>query len=150
MFNFIKRWFPLKAESLEDFVSIIKREQCAVVEGQAVKEPKGLGASTSIGRIGHSRYLIELVAVTPSGRRVVYEEFCEDRFGSEWGFADAQDRSKSAIRCLLTAEDRLKKLADLLSPYKVQSFVKGPPGRLDERLLERLHKDAETLGVTPV
>jgi hypothetical protein len=150
MFNFIKRWFPLKAKSLEDFVSIIKREGCAVIEGQAIKEPKGFGASTSIGRIGHSRYFIELIALTPTGRRVAYEEFCEERFGSEWGLADAQDRNKLAIRCLLTAEDRLKKLANLLSPYKVQTFVKGPPGRLNEGFLERLHKDAETLGVTPL
>ena len=150
MLNFVKRWFSIKAKSLDDFASIIKREQCRVVKGQVVKAAVGFQALTAtVGNIGDFKYQIELISTTPTGRKVIFNELCEKTFGSEYGFADAPKRNMAAIKGLLTIENRIDQLKELLSPYIAETYISGPQGKFDETLLEKLHRDAEKLGVKP-
>jgi len=150
MLGFIKRLFPIRAKSLDDFAEIIKREQCRVVEGEGFRSPVGFHARTvAVGKVGHFQYSVELTSETSGGRKIIFREVCEKKFGSDYGFPDAPDRNRAAIKIMLTAEDILNRLREKLFSYSVETYVKGPPGRLDKALLRKLHQDAEKLGVKP-
>ena len=147
MFEFIKSAFPYKAKSVEEFVKLVEREACKAAVVVPCTVAKGAVPTTSIGIIAHFRYVLEFTATTPRSRKVVYKENLFERFGSDSGFGDANERRKAAIKAFLLGEQKVKELQAKLQGVTVD--LMGPNGRpMDDRMYAELHEDAVVCDVS--
>lgn len=146
MFDFIRNFFRYRAKSIEEFVEVIKREGCktAIVEPYLV--PKGCADTASVGFIGAFQYMLEFTATTPRGRKIVCRQRLFERFGSDRGFADAEERRNAAIKLFLLGEQKVKELRAKLPSISIDLI--GPNGPMDDAMYAKLHQDAATCGVS--
>lgn len=146
--RFFKRLFPIKTKSLDEFVEVLKQEGCKSVTAEPVRKTKGGVFTASVGDIGTFEYSLLLQSSTATGRKIVYKEVCQKRFGSSRGLSDAGDRGKAALRLVVTADARLEAIKEKLPD--ITTDIIGPSGRFDEKLYQELHKDAEKHNIKPV
>lgn len=142
MLGFIKRLFPIKVDSFDEFVEILKEENCNFVEAKGVQEEKGSGPRVPrIGRIGDFEYSLALKSETSSGRPVIFEGSLGTRFGSSKGFSDAKERNKKARKVIIAAVINLERIKKKIPG--IQTDVVTPQGKLDKKMYNRLHKQAK-------
>lgn len=147
MFDFIRNLFRYKARSVEDFAQVVRGEGCALVFAEPYQDAKGGAETISVGVIADFQYMLEFTATTPRGRKVVYRERLFERFGSDRGFADAENRRNSAIKLFLLGEQKVKELQARIPGVSVNLI--GPNGRpMDDAMFAKLHQDAATCGVS--
>lgn len=148
MFNFIKNLFPYKAKSIEEFASFAKKEGCESVVITPYFTTRGGSRTPGFGLIAFFRHSIEFISMTPNGRKVIHQQQLFERFGSQHGFSDSDERSKSAIKHYLLCEQKINELRELF-PKKMQLSLLDPKGQpMDKKMFKRLHKDALTLSVS--
>jgi len=147
MFDFIRNLFPYKAKSVEEFVEVIKREGCKTAVAEPYSDAKGGGETASVGVIANFQYMLEFMATTPRGRKVVYRERLFERFGSTRGFADAENRRNAGIKHFLLGEQKVKELQSKLPDVSVNLI--GPNSRpMDDTMFAKLHQEAATCGIS--
>ena len=93
------------------------------------------------------QYILEFTATTPCGRKVVYRENLFDRFGSEHGFTDREDRRNAAIKLLLLGEQKVKELQKKLPDVSID-FIGPDDQPIDDETYAKLHQDAVVCGVS--
>lgn len=144
MFNFIRNLFRYKAKSVEEFVEVMKRGGCSSAVVKPYSDANGGTETAAVGVIANFQYMLEFAATT--GRKVIYRERLFERFGSDRGFADAEDRRNAAIKLFLLGEQKVKELQAKLSGAV---DLIGPSGRpMDATMFAKLHQDAATCGVS--
>jgi hypothetical protein len=146
-FNFIKKYFPIKADSLEEFMEVVKRECGGYVNAKPRITAKNGTFTAAVGTIANYEYSTQFQSKTSTGRPIIFDEVYSSRFGSEYGFADAEKRGLYALKGILTADDRLQKIRQKLPNLEI-SLV-GPKGIMDKATYKRMYKDAEEYNVTP-
>ena len=146
MFDFIRNLFRYKAKSVEEFVEVVKREGCGAVVAEPYSTVKGGVKTTLVGAIANFQYMLKFSAMTPHGRNVIYREWLFERFGSDHGFADAEERRNAAIKLFLLGEQKVRDLRAKLPGISVDLI--GPNGPMDEAMYTKLHHDAAICGVS--
>lgn len=147
MFDFIMKHIRRKVKSLEEFVQVVRDEGCGAVLVEPLQDTKGDANTATVGVIADFQYILEYRVTTPRGRTVVYLDRLFERFGSDRGFSDAEDRQIAAIKHYLLAEKKVQELRAKLPDVSLDLI--GPKGQpMDEAMYARLHQDAETLGVS--
>ena len=147
MFDFIRNLFRYKANSVEEFVEVMKREGCKTALAEPCSAAKSGADTASVGVIADFQYMLEFTATTPRGRKIVYRQRLFERFGSDRGFADAEDRRNAAIKLFLLGKQKVKELQAKLPGVSVDLI--GPNGRpMDDTMYTKLHQDAATCGVS--
>lgn len=147
MFYFIKKYFPIKADSLDGFIEIVERERGASVTAEPRIKAKNGTFTSTVGTIANYEYSTRFQSETPTGRPIVFDEIYGSRFGSERGFADSQDRELYALKGLLTADDRLQRVEERLE--NVETALVGPRGIIDETTHQRMYEDAKKYNLSP-
>jgi len=147
MFNFIKNVFPYKAKSIEEFAEVVKREDCRTVLLDPQQDFKNSARSITVGLIADFQYILKFTATTPRGRKIVYRENLFERFGSDCGFADYEERRNAAIKLFLLGEQKVKELQAKLPDVSVDLI--GPENQpMDDAMYAKLHRDAAVRGVS--
>ncbi len=147
MFDFIRNFFQYKANSVEEFVKVVKREGCKTVLVKPCSAANGGRNSATVGRIANFQYTLKFTAITPRGRKIVYQEHLFKRFGSDRGFADADERRNAIIKLLLLGEQKIKELRTKLPDVSVDLI--GPNSQpMDDATYTKLHQDATACGVS--
>ena len=147
MFNFIRNFFQHKAKSIEDFIEVMKRERCNTAVVEPNKTSKDGAKTKAVGLITDFQYILEFTAITPRGRKVVYRQNLFKRFGSDFGYADAEDRRNATIKLFLLGEQKVKELQAKLPTVSVDLI--GPNDRpMNDEMYAKLHQDAATCSVS--
>lgn len=149
--NFIKKYFPIKADSLDEFIEVVQREGgVSVIAKPRIKAKNGVftqGFGGIVGIIADYEYSTRLQAETLTRRPIVFDEVHGSRFGSEYGFADSQDRTLYALRGLLTADNRLQRVRQRLP--NVEIALVDSKGTMDKATYQRMYEDAKKYNATP-
>jgi len=147
MFDFIRNLFLHKAKSVEEFVEVMKREGCKTALAEPYSAVEDGADTASVGVIANFQYMLEFTATTPHGRKIAYRERLFERFGSDHGFADAEERRSAAIKLFLLGEQKVKELRAKFPSISVDLI--GPNGRpMDDAMYAKLHQGAATCGVS--
>lgn len=102
----------------------------------------------AVGGIGTFKYFAVYTTTTPSGKKVVLTEPCGERFGSNAGIADSNQRNLMALRTLLTVDRRLQMLRECLPG--VHTVLIGNQGPMSEETLEIMRREAAVNNIEPV
>ncbi|GEM_PF-3399817 len=149
MFGWIRRYFPAKARSLEEFLRLVREYGCTAVSAEGNRTMQNGVRTAAVGVIGTSRYTVELIA-TGGKRKVIFTQPCgEKRSSSEYGIADRDDRERAAVLTLVTADAALQEVQKRLPQLISVSLLSGR-GPLNEETRSRLRADARKLGVEPL
>lgn len=150
MFNFIKNIKNLsqyKAKTIDEFVEVIKKENCSTVAVEPYLETRGGTKTKTVGIITNFQHMLSVTAMTPGGRKIFYRERLFERFGSVQGIADAEKRCEAAIMHFLFGEQKMRELRTKLPGVSVD--IIDPNGRpMDDAMFTKLHQDATTYGVS--
>lgn len=147
MFEFIKKHFPIKADSLDEFMKIVEKEGGVSVSAKPRIRGKNETFTVSVGRVGEKEYCVRFESETPRGRPIIFDEVYGSRFGSEYGFGDSQDRGVYALKGLLTADKRLEEVRERLP--SIETALVGPKGEIDETTRQRMYEDAKKQDISP-
>lgn len=142
MFNFIRNFFPLKAKSAEEFIDIVKRENCREI----VVNPDRV----NIG-LGQYRYVVTFKATTPAGRDIHFNDACFEYDALYHWFFDAENQWKAAIQVYLLAEKKLEELKIRLSGVSAilaRPGLGSPVHPMVKEIYDKLHSDAKACGVS--
>lgn len=139
--------FTSRAKSFEDFVAVVKKtgyavtiQPCRCVAGSS--DPRGTGEI-----IGDFSYGLRFVSRTSFGRKLIYEEWIFQRFGSNQSIVDARERSEITMKLLLMGERKLKELQDVIPGLSVT--LNRENGQLmDEAMYQKLHRQAEMCDIS--
>lgn len=146
MFKFIKNLFPPRIKTLDEFIALVKQEGCSSVIVEPMLSVKNTSKSTSIGKVGNFQHFLRFTSKTTRRKKAVYNESSFQRFGSDQGVADLEERNKADIKSFLIGEKRMKYVKSKLPGVTV--CLIGPEGRpMDNILFERLHKKAARVGL---
>ncbi len=146
-FDFIKKYFPIKADSLDKFIEVVEREGGVSVIAESRFKAKNGTFTASVGTIANYEYSTRFQSETPTGRPIIFDEVYGSRFGSERGFVDAENRGLYALKGLLTADERLQGVRQRLP--NIETALVGPRGTMDEATHQRMYEDARKHNVTP-
>lgn len=141
----IKRYIPLKATSLDQFIIFVINNGGTVVQAEPVKTVINGSFSSTVGNVGNFEYSTRYTSRTSTGRKIVFDEVHLQKFGSEFGFADAQDRNLIALRGLITAESRLHEVKKRLP--NVETL--GPASHMDETTQKAMWSQAKEYKIKP-
>lgn len=145
----IKEFFAseILVDSLDEFTTRIKKENCKLVTIVGVRAPKDTHISHTIGAIGTFQYLLEFASEMPNKKKIIFSQINFEQYGSEKGLSDYPERQKAAIKNLLMGEAKVKELKGKLLNLTIELI--GPNGRvMDEKIYEQLHRDAAKYSVT--
>ena len=106
--------FPVKTNSLEEFIERVERGNGKVVFAKPTKEWVGLishlPAHGVLGIVGDAKYCAVYSCVTKSGRKIIYkEEFCT-RAESEGHDPDVEGKINASNQSLLTIISTLEQI----------------------------------------
>jgi len=146
-FEFIKRYFPLKAHSLDEFMGIVEREGGVSVTAEIYANAKDGIFNLVLGTIANYEYFARFQSKTPRGRSIIFDEVYGSRYESEYSFCDSPEKRKYALKALLTADNRLHAIRERLP--KVKATLVSPRGAMDEKTRQRMYEDAKKLNLTP-
>lgn len=141
-FEFIKRWFPIKPKTFEEFIEALKRNNCMSVEAEAEAREIAPPFSAEAYALYRTKYSVELRSETASGRGIIYKEFC-GIVGFIEEFADPEERRIRVIKTLITAEARATEIREKLP--EVKTNIIG----FDEKTYKVLHRYAREYGINP-
>jgi len=147
VFDFIKKYFPIKVDSLDGFMDVVERESAVSVIAEPRIEAKNGGFTGVVGTIADFVYSTRFKSETSTHRPIVFDEVYGSRFGSGGGFADGEERVLYALKGFLTADDRLQRVRQRLP--NIETSLVGPRGTMDETTRQRMYEDAKKHNVTP-
>jgi len=150
----LKKPFPIKTHSLEEFISTVKDNGGKSAEGSFDKRssykysPLGLPPIISeISEIGDFEWHGVLASKTSQGRKIIFGESYETRFGSDHGFSDMEERNMLSLRCLITLDDRLTKIKEQLPNVSVVIVENNEI--MDTKTLESVRIEAAKRNLEP-
>ncbi|MCC7356782.1 MAG: hypothetical protein IT410_04205 [Candidatus Doudnabacteria bacterium] len=152
MIQWIKQFFTIKPRSLEEFMSILQREDCTYVNAVADRrlatwrERWIFGVAGSI-RIGNWEDYNLYGSRARDGRPIIYKESFGVSFYSLSGYADAEKRGKLTMKCMITAWARLSLIKQCI-PTITCNYVAGGVS-MDEVTKWRLFEEAHEHGIEP-
>lgn len=141
----IKRHIRLKAVSLGHFIFLVAREGETFVKAEPVVKAKNRSKSQTVGYIGDFEYSTRYTSQTRTGRKIMFNEVHERRFGSEGGIGDLNERNLYHLRSLITADSRLDEIKERLPHVEIQR----PSEILDEERRESYWSEARRLNIAP-
>jgi len=147
VFDFIKKHFPIKVDSLDGFMEVVEREGGVFIIAKPRIKAKNGVFSITVGTIANYEYSTRFQSETSIGKPIIFNEVHGSRFGSERGFADAEDRGLYALKGLLTADDRLQRVRQRLPNIKTELVCSQ--GTIDEATHQKMYEDAKEYNVTP-
>lgn len=147
VFEFIKKYFTIKTSTLEKFIELVDNQKGVSVTAKLNIISKNGSLTVTVGTIADYEYSTRFISETPAGRLIVFNEVHGSRFGSEYGFADAGDRGRYALKGLLTADDRLQKIKARLPNVETALLCLG--GKMDETTRQKMYKDSAKYNITP-
>ena len=147
MFDFIVNLFPCRVKSIEDFAQAVRSTGCVTVFAQPCHKARNSAETASVGVIADFQYILEFVATTPRGRKIVYRERLFDRFGSDSGGWDAALRRNIGIRHFLLSEQKVNELQAKFPDVSVK-LLDPSCQPMDDTMLAKLHRDAATYNVS--
>lgn len=140
----IKRHRTLHVATLDGFTERVAQLDGQIIDVATTIKAVGPGTNSStVGRIGDYEYLATYTSKSRAGGTISCTETYLRRFGSERGIADAQERSLSALRLLLTAEQRSAKVRQRIPGVRVNS----PLSQMSEDIRKRFAEDVERFKV---
>ena len=155
----ISQFLHERARSLDEFVALLKKNGCQVVRIEprinlfGFLDKVWLPALTDPLFPQHGRqsytYVLELVAMKPSGRFLYYTHICFARLGfAEESFVgEGKERIISDIRQLLIAEEATRFIKTALPEIRVNLI--SPRGEvMDEKMNLELQEYAVRRGIT--
>jgi hypothetical protein len=145
IFDFLKRFFPVRAKTFDEFVEITQREGCQQIAVEPKQTAKNAAETYSVGMIADWQHVLLHTATTTHGQKVTFLEFLFERTGSDSGIGDAEERRDAAIRHFLLAEKKVKELATKLPCDHVDLL--GPNGVMNSKDYQQLHFDARKFKV---
>lgn len=145
-----KKPFPIKAVSLEDFISIVESKGGSKVTAEFERKNIDLipTFSTTVGELGNFKHSIIYRSTALDGRKIIFKQPCETKFGSKYGFSDADEREKSKLTVLVTADAGLKEIKEKL--HGVSTAIIGPMGKMEQQVIEKMLSDAKRSRITPL
>lgn len=153
MLNLIKRCVPIKAKSLDEFISIAEKEGSDLIEAKLVTKLKSFSAYTvESGFIGNFEYGAKFKTSTKSKRPVILKEIYMIRFGSERGKIDENERDFYDLRLYATVhkmvekiEEKLPALSEKMAIHLIDNLT------FSERMLNlfRYCKNNDKFDITP-
>lgn len=146
MFDFVMSFFPLRARSFNDFIMIVGQEKCSKVYGTVEVTVKGGVNTASVGVLGTFRYNAMLLSWTSSGRRVIFKELVEKRWGSAGGFSDVGERGLLALKSYAAIYNRLQEVKKSF-PDTETGIVGGSGDLFDENRMRDLERDMRQYGL---
>ena len=153
----LRRRIPLRVSSLDEFISLMQREQNTAVVGVLHKKyigknpisnilDKRNGLRRGVGRIGDFQYSGRFITYV-NHRQIVYDEAYNTLFGSEWGTAENPQRQEIMLRTFLTVTERLNTISDRIPDAKI--FVRHLNGRIQTpQTIQAFFREAELLGLS--
>jgi len=149
VFDFIRKYFPIRADSLDGFMEVVEREGVVSVIAEPITKGKNgvYTAIATIGTIADYEYSTRFKSKTPRGRPIIFDEVYSSRFGSDSGSAESLDRNLYALKATLTADERLQRIKERLP--NVQTAIVGSRGTMDEATHQRMYDDAKKHNVIP-
>lgn len=145
-FDLIKKYFPIRADSLDKFMEVVEREGGVSVIAELRIKAKNGAFTATVGTIADYEYSTRFQSETPTERPIIFNEVYGSRFGSEYGLADFQDRCLYALKGLLTADERLQRVRQRLP--NVETALVSPRGTIDKATHQRMYKDAKKHSIT--
>lgn len=141
----VKRRILIEASSFDDFIELVEKEGGILVNAEPVIKTKGASSSSTIGRIGTYQYLTHFSSRTAKGREVVFNELHTERFGSERGIGDRNQRYITELKLAITIDTRLREIQERLP----QVEVGGLTVEMDSSEREDMWNEAKRLNVDP-
>ena len=146
-FEFVKKLFPLKANSLEEFVSTVEREGgVSVVAEPRPNQRNGIYHDT-LGGLGDFEFLTQFRSETVTGRPIIFKESYGKIYLGSKAPAHTQKRELYSLRMLLTADRGLRRIKQRLPSIKTELIFKNEA--MDEATHRRMYKDAKKYGAVP-
>lgn len=119
--DLIKRRFPVRAKTFDDFIDLLKEEHASTVE--AIPTIRNYGIKDRLlqmdpmgGYIRRRAFGAQFEAQNERGRRLLYKEryvVCDiNSFAPLMRVSGAVDESEAVMRTLLTMRDRLNEIRD--------------------------------------
>lgn len=139
--DFIKRYFSIRVDSLDEFIDTIEREGGTSVTGRPRIKTKNIKYFAAGVIVGDCEYWGLFQSKTRRGRQIKFKEFYNVRFGVTNGFLAEGNANLYALRALITTDERLQRIKQRLS--YVETALVGPEGQMDEITRQRMYKAAE-------
>ena len=143
--KFLKALLPaVRVKSIQQFINLLKTHGASNVLAQCTMKVQDRVNLGSIGATGRFLYVLVLNARGSDGRRLTTAIEVARRDGSERGFADHEERSRSNTIAYLETE----RITDLLKKagFDVQLFA--PDGNpFPDEVWSGIHADASRLGL---
>ncbi len=140
VFDFIKKYFPIKTDSFDKFIEVVEKNGGVYVNAKPMLEEK-------VGRIATCEYSTLFQSKTQIGRLIIFDEVYGSRSGRPHDFDDLQDRELYALKGILTADKRLQVIKQRLP--NIKTALVGPNGTMDKATHQKLYEYVKKYKVTP-
>ncbi|MBU3941418.1 MAG: hypothetical protein KKF74_00735 [Nanoarchaeota archaeon] len=144
-FEFIKKYFPIKSDSLDDFIKLVEKEGGTSVIAKPYIDSKHTVNPIGVGEIGVYKYCAEFISKTLTQRPIIYDKTYESRFGSDHSFVDSEKRSLTSLKAFITIDSELKEIQKRLP--NIETALVIPTGKVDEQARKRIYKSAAKCGI---
>jgi len=141
-----------RPENIDDFIHLLEdRGDIVSVSAHPRTHVRGGARSSAVGVIGNFEYLTDYVAKTKQGKKLKFTERYGDeaqRFGSESGIADSEERSRIALKHLVTADSALKRVNEAIPNIDTAIVThKGTP--MPKEVYDELQQEKEKHNISP-
>lgn len=145
----LKRPFPFKAESLEQFAGLVVETGGIYVEARLDRKAPRTSSGT-VGSFGIFVYEVVLNSETRSGRKIIFRSFLLNAFHSEFGISDRNTREELTFRCFVTADAMLSAIKERVPAYTRVDLIGGNGAVLQQNELEVIRAEARRRRIEPL
>ena len=146
IFDFIKKYFPVKANSLDEFIDIAEREKAVSVVAEPKKKPIDVFFTAPGSAMVEYKYSARFEAKTPAGRSIIFNEIYESKAEIKDGILEHYSRGVFALTGLFTIDNRLEKIKKRLP--NIKTALNPPRGKMYETARKRMYEDARRFNIT--
>ena len=139
----LKKYFPIRVESLEEFVDVVRKNSGTYVTGRYNNRIKRGRETKNLGVIYDFVYFGEFRSESVKRRPIMFDPVYGCRTGTENGVIDAEDRYVYELRSLRTTEVILDIVGERL-PW-IRPRLLG----LDDITLRRMHNHIKEADLAP-
>lgn len=135
-----------RPENIEDFIHLLEaRGDIVSLSAHPIIRIRRKAKTHTVGIIGNFEYLTDYVAKTKQGKRLKFtEHYGEEaqRFGSEMGIADSDERNLTALKHLITIDNALKSVREAI-PSIDTAIVSSEGTPMSEEMYDKLQQEKE-------
>ncbi|MBI2550647.1 hypothetical protein HYV83_05745 [Candidatus Woesearchaeota archaeon] len=151
----LMQFFPVKARSLDDFVSHVEKSEAKWAEAYprfiVHRMPPYFHFFPPMRRFNLYELVITYTSETKHGRPIVAQFTYGMKSDFESGFA-RKERREATLKLFATADTTLEWIRETLMerlPFVIDTYVANSRGKLSEETLRNLRHAANSQGVTP-